>query len=942
MEDINGYRLQDLIDIKLFQSLLDRLSGIYSFPSAIIDNDGNVLTASEWQDVCTKFHRVNPQSKKACIASDQYILEHINEANPSIIYKCAHGLIDTATPIIIEGVHYGNFFIGQFFFEQPDLEFFKKQAKKYGFDEGPYLDAIKKVPIWTKEQLNNYMFYIEGLIEVISGSALKNLRAIESNKALKKSETLYRDLVETAQDLIWQCDAEGRYIYLNQEWENVFGYKVEEMLGKKFAYFQTKEWAKKDLEEFSRLLKGNSIKGLETVHIGKDGSSINLVFNAKVVQNEKGEPLGTRGTAFNISESRKTEVALQDSEERYRTLFENINVGVALHEIVLDKKGKPVDFIFLDVNPKYEQITTLKKNDIIGKRVRDVIPNLEQKWIDLYGEVALTGKPVSIVDHSDFLDKYWDVKAYSPGKNQFAVALTDITERVTATNQLKVSEEKYKSLIFSSPLGMHIYQLEKDNQLIFVGTNPSADRMLGIKHEKLIGKTLEEAFPNLVQTEIPEMYRKVARGELGQQTFEIPYKDDRFSGYYRVDVFSNQANSTAVLFMDISDIRNAEIELSKAKEKAEESDRLKSAFLANMSHEIRTPMNGILGFANLLKSTKLGTEQQQKYISIIEKGGERLLNTINEIIDISKIESGQMSTTLSTVNVNDCLDELYGFFKLDAEKRGVELKLTKILTNKQARIKTDLEKLNSILTNLIKNALKYTNIGTIKFGYNLNKTKTEVEFYITDTGIGIPHDRQTAIFERFIQADIEDRMAHQGAGLGLAISKAYVEMLGGKIWVKSDPNIGSTFYFTQPYFKEESSDVPSSNIAKAKTVPTKIIKILITDDDETSTQLLETIVGSFAKEIIKVKTGKDAIAACKNNDDIDLVLMDIRMPEMNGCEATKKIREFNKNIIIIAQTAYALAGDRENSIEAGCNDYISKPIIKKELLEKIEKCLSGR
>ncbi len=199
---------------------------------------------------------------------------------------------------------------------------------------------------------------------------------------------------------------------------------------------------------------------------------------------------------------------------------------------------------------------------------------------------------------------------------------------------------------------------------------------------------------------------------------------------------------------------------------------------------------------------------------------------------------------------------MYGFFKLDAEKRGVELKLIKILTNKQARIKTDLEKLNSILTNLIKNALKYTNIGTIKFGYNLNKTKTEVEFYITDTGIGIPHDRQTAIFERFIQADIEDRMAHQGAGLGLAISKAYVEMLGGKIWVKSDPNIGSTFYFTQPYFKEESSDVPSSNIAKAKTVPTKIIKILITDDDETSTQLLETIVGSFAKEIIKVKPVK--------------------------------------------------------------------------------------
>lgn len=249
-------------------------------------------------------------------------------------------------------------------------------------------------------------------------------------------------------------------------------------------------------------------------------------------------------------------------------------------------------------------------------------------------------------------------------------------------------------------------------------------------------------------------------------------------------------------------------ELIKAKEMAEESDRLKSAFLANMSHEIRTPMNGILGFTNLLKKPSLTGEKQKHFIDIIDKSGKRMLNIINNIIDISRIESGQMEMLIVDTNINKQIQYLYNFFKPEADAKSLEFKFKNGLRAELALVKTDKEMLYAILSNLVKNALKYTERGTVEFGYKIghNQGAQVIEFYVVDTGIGIPKDRVDAIFNRFIQADIIDKDAYQGAGLGLAISKAYVELLGGRIWLESREedfinNIkgGTCFYFTLPY-----------------------------------------------------------------------------------------------------------------------------------------------
>ena len=378
-------------------------------------------------------------------------------------------------------------------------------------------------------------------------------------------------------------------------------------------------------------------------------------------------------------------------------------------------------------------------------------------------------------------------------------------------------------------------------------------------------------------------------------------------------------------------------DIFKAKEKAEESDRLKSAFLANMSHEIRTPMNGILGFADLLKTPDLSGEKQQEYIQIIEKSGIRMLNIIKDIIDISKIESGQIDVHISPTNINENYSFLLNLFKPETEKKGLKLRLKSVLPENEAIIKTDKEKVFAVLSNLIKNAIKFSFKGSIEFG--LKKKDNYLEFYVKDMGVGIPQEQLKIIFERFRQGSESLSRNYEGAGLGLAISKAYVEILGGNIRAESEVGKGSTFYFTIPYESESiESKVITDQISESKEVnQINNLKVLIAEDDDTIEKLIAFKIKRYCKEIHIARNGLEAIQICRSHPDIDLVLMDIKMPVLNGYKATEQIRQFNKDVIIIAQTAYALSGDKDKAIKAGCNDYISKPYDYSKLNLLIEK-----
>jgi len=582
-----------------------------------------------------------------------------------------------------------------------------------------------------------------------------------------------------------------------------------------------------------------------------------------------------------------------------------------------------------------------EESEAYRKDDREVIESLQPKLHIIEAQHQHNGKQVWIdttkIPLKDILNSGYGVLGI----------YENITEQKTAQEALQESELRFRVLAESSPVG--IFTTDAKGSTTYVNqrwceiSKLSFDKAMGTGWLKTIHPDDRDNLihnweqTTLTGTNSKAEYRFIhpngsVAWVIGQA---VPQKNEKgcVTGYIGT-------------ITDITERKEMEVNLTLSKEKAEESDRLKSAFLANMSHEIRTPMNGILGFAELMKEPGLTGEQQQDYIEIIEKSGARMLNIINDIVDISKIESGQMKVSISETNVTQQMEFICKFFENEVDQKGLRLALVKPLSKYEAIIRTDREKLYSVLINLIKNAIKYTPTGSIEFGVSASsKTGTVSEpvemlhFFVKDTGIGIPKDRQETIFERFMQADIVDKMARQGAGLGLAISKAYVEMLGGKIWVESEEGKGSTFYFTIPYLtgSKQRINIEHEVLTPIEENQTKRLKILIAEDDESSSQLISIVARRLGGEIINVQTGTTAVRTCFDIPGIDLILMDIQMPDMDGYEATRQIRQFNKDVIIIAQTAYALSGDKEKAIDAGCNDYISKPIKTENLLNIVKK-----
>jgi len=707
---------------------------------------------------------------------------------------------------------------------------------------------------------------------------------------------------------------------------------------------------------------------------------------------------------------------IEKSHSEYSLLFNNMTAGVAIHEMLYDDNGKPCDYRFLQVNPAFEKMTGVKTDKLIGKRVKEVMPKTEEYWIEKFGKVAKTGKMESFQNYSSELNKYYDVCAFSPKKDFFAVTIINVTERILAEKKLLASNQQIMAA--NQQLSASEQQLRAANQQLSASEQQlrAANQQLSASEQQLIAanqqlsaseQQLRAANQQLVKSEIKnqsilenspvctkivdldfnlqymsnagvkalhidditEFYGKPyplsfypdssiipmtkslkEAKEKGKITIQEVLAVDMngndlwfHSTFIPVYDYNNKLDYIMVVSLETTERMRAEENLKRALEKAQESDCLKSAFLANMSHEIRTPMNGILGFIELLNTPELSDEKKQEFTKIIKKSSDRLLNTINDLIDISKIEAKQVGISNSEVNVNELLKELYDFFTPAIEAKGLSLISLPVSAKNQTTVFTDDDKLHGILRNLVNNAIKHTDKGSISYGYTL-KDKY-IEFFVKDTGIGVAKNRHKAIFDRFVQADIEDARAFEGSGLGLAIAKAYVEMMGGKIWLESEEGKGTEFFFTIPYKNNINKEIDSKSKTAKNTYIKKTFKdmtVLIADDDNITSLYYDAILQSKFQKIIYVKNGKEAIEAVKNNSDIDIILMDIKMPKIDGYEATQKIRTFNKDIIIISQTAYALEGEKEKAFKAGCDDYLSKPINEEKLFKTIENILNKK
>ncbi len=514
---------------------------------------------------------------------------------------------------------------------------------------------------------------------------------------------------------------------------------------------------------------------------------------------------------------------LERKQKEYNSLFEEMNTGFAFHKIITDKKGNPIDYVFLKVNREYERQTGLKADDILGRTALDILPNTEKRWIDTYGKVAIGGTPARFELYSPDIDKYFDVNAYSPFKNFFVTTFYDITLKKKAANLIEESEWKYRTVFQNMNEGMVFNQLIRDTDgeiidYIIIDVNKSYEKIYGKKKEELVGKKATEIY-NISSEEINRTWIK-------NKGFRKPassdYYDEEKNKSYRVSYNLLNNDKFATIYTDVTELKNAlsEVEqgsnklkeqniayqelntelteinedLVNAKEKAEQSDYLKSSFLTNMSHEIRTPMNGIIGYIDILM-TEENEDQRQNYLQVIKNSSLQLLDIVNDIVEISKIESGIIETHFSDFKLEEIIQKMVQLFHEEASNKGIELQIVNS-AGPEAVIRTDIQKLRQILDNLLKNAIKFTDEGEIEL--KIDRDEDYYYFRVKDTGIGIDPEFHQQIFDRFHQAKLSKDVLRGGNGLGLSISKAYIENLGGSIWLESEPGKGSEFCFKHP------------------------------------------------------------------------------------------------------------------------------------------------
>jgi PAS domain S-box-containing protein len=773
--------------------------------------------------------------------------------------------------------------------------------------------------------------FIEGKITGVSALSIDITDQKLADEKLRNSEERFKILFNYAPDAFFLIDTEGKCVDGNIAAEKLLGLEKSELIGRNIMelHFLSSE---QKIGAWNLIGKGpgNATGPDEFVLSRKDGSKIavEIIFHPV---NIEGQTL-ILGLARDIDDRKAAENALRESEEWFRNLFEQSSDGI----FYSDMDGNIIDF-----NRSFAEMHGYTHDEILNMNIGDLDSPEAKKLIAQRMDSLKKGENLKFeVDHfhKDGHRVPLEITASlinMGSKNYVMASHRDRTEKRIAEESLRISEENFRIIFDENPLPTILSEIPS-GKIAFA--NKKMSEIMKTTSDHIIGKTAND----LGLLKIPEDQEKLTK-LIGSKGFvdNLEVNND-YGGQPGTDLICMRLVTMMgkkyclTVVQDITDRKNAEMAVIKAREKAEESDRLKSAFLANMGHEIRTPMNGILGFSELLKNPLLSVEEHRTYLNIIEKSGARMLTIINDLIDISKIESGQMSVNFSVFNINDQCDYLYEFFIPEIEAKGLKFSFSSRLTQNEALIRSDKDKVNAVLMNLIKNSIKFTDKGSIEYG--CSKKGGYLEFFVKDTGVGISPEHKEIIFERFRQGSESLNRNYEGAGLGLSISKSFVEMLSGKIWLESTPGRGSVFYFTIPYLLELHFDNGT-----VQEIPADVksndrgLKILIAEDDNVSVILLSSILKNFSNEMLVARSGTEAVEICTGHPDVDLILMDIKMPGIDGYEAIKQIRRINSDVIIIAQTAYAQIGDRQKAEDAGCNDYIAKPILKNELLSLIKK-----
>jgi PAS domain S-box-containing protein len=765
-----------------------------------------------------------------------------------------------------------------------------------------------------------------------------------TEKALIESERKFRSITEQMSEMVFIVNANGSLTYVSHAVEKIFGYKPHEVIGHAFNEYLAEEEIPRALAIFHETLQDHLADNIHEFKLRKKDFSF-LYAEIHIHYYQDQDSFGMVGLIRDITERKYNEELriqyeheLLESRQFLQNIYDTVNHSIFVVDVLPDGSYR-----YKGINQLHETLTGIRNEDISGKTPEELLdPAVASAVVRHYDTCIGDGRSIQYEECLPFKGKMtWWTTLLSPVRNESGRIYRIIGTSTNITDR-KLAEEKLKKLsvavqqspavvVITDPLGNIEY------------INPTFTQHTGYSVAEVIGKNPRILQSGLMAKEVyEELWQTILSGEVWHGEFYNRKKNGEL--YWEVAVISAIVNNEGAItnFVavkeDITEKKKLWIELVAAKEKAEESDRLKTAFLANISHEIRTPMNGILGFSELLKDPHLSGAEQAEYIDLIHQSGQRMLTLINDIIDISRIEAGETMLQITETPVNQLLQELHAFFKPQAVQNGLGLSCIAGLSDQESIIVTDSSKLTQILTNLIQNALKFTLEGSIAFGYTAKEHM--LEFYVTDTGIGIPPEMNESIFERFRQVDSSITRHHEGSGLGLSISKAYVALLGGTIRVESVPGKGSSFLFTLPYTAPGSLKKPDQYPESQEAIGLpRNLTMLIAEDDEVSALLLQKSLNGENLIIHQARNGREAVRQVEKHPEINIVLMDINMPVMNGLEATRAIKRLQPELPVIAQTAFTAVADKEKAKEAGCAGFITKPINRMELLELIKKLL---
>ncbi|HEY9834162.1 MAG TPA: PAS domain S-box protein [Stenomitos sp.] len=779
------------------------------------------------------------------------------------------------------------------------------------------------------------------LVRVTDVSARK-----ETEEALKQSERLFRILAEISPVGIFRSDASGQTIYANERACQLVGAQLEEVLGWQWSSYIHPQDQERVAQAWQSSVAEQLPWQLEYRLLNSEGKVTWVLTQADLEQDDTDTVIGYVGTLTDISDRKASEEALKQSESTLRSFFNSTSMLMGIVELHDD------DILHISDNQVTAQLFGTTSEAMQNRFASDlgVPPASIQMWMTHYRQAEQLQAPVQFeYPHQTPHGERWLSASVCPiavspsGHPRFSYIVQDITQRKQAEESLRRYERIVSATTDSMCLMDRNYTYQLVNQAYLTLHNKRADEIIGHSVQEILGKEVFETLlkPRLDQClagEVVNYQMWLDYSTIGRQFIGITY-----APYCEAD---NTISGLVVSIRNLTDLKQVELELQRAKEAAEVANRAKSLFLASMSHELRTPLNVMLGFTQVMNRDSSLTLEQRESLQIISRSGHHLLALINDVLDLSKIEAGRLTLDESSFDLLHLLRSLRDMFNQKAESRGLQLYL-EIASDVPQYVNSDPNKLRQVLINLLSNAIKFTHKGSVSLNVNRNNYQemTGLMFAVSDTGVGIAPNEMNHIFDAFVQAQA-GKVAPEGTGLGLAISRKFVQLMGGDITVSSILGEGSTFKFEIPVRLALASEVTPTQyqrqvIGLAPGQPP--YRILVADDQAENRQLLVKLLTPLGLEVQEAQNGEEAVMLWQQWQP-HLIWMDIRMPQMDGYEATQRIRSSvdGQATIIIALTAHVSSSDRTLALSAGCNDFISKPFQVETLFAKMAEYLGLR